>query len=365
MSEKISRKDRAKGAIMGSIIGDALGVGPHWYYDLEELKAEFGWVDNYIKYRGRQKYHDGMEAGLSSQTGQFIIMLLESVAESGEYNEDGFTKRVDELLSTLDGSPRSGRYTDAAIRDVWRERKAGVEWLNAGSLTDTPDAAIRTPVLSARYSKNPRQAYEHMITNIKLTHRDPQVVGQSLAFGMTVTMLIDGIHPSETDPYHIGSPSSKRYREWRRKHKVPGTYPVTGIEIPAHAGQSKSPASSFDYHDHLSALGYGYAAAHNPEITIEPASSICTIGGLSCRMCYLLPAAYYLVGRYTDDYEMAVLSAINGGGHNMARAGLTGGLSGALVGFSGIPERFVTGLVDHERLVDLADQVAEAAESNN
>ena len=27
-------QDRAAGAIMGAFIGDALGLGPHWYYDL-------------------------------------------------------------------------------------------------------------------------------------------------------------------------------------------------------------------------------------------------------------------------------------------------------------------------------------------
>ena len=31
-------KDRAAGAVMGALIGDALGEGPHWYYDLDQLK---------------------------------------------------------------------------------------------------------------------------------------------------------------------------------------------------------------------------------------------------------------------------------------------------------------------------------------
>ena len=30
-------KDRAVGAIMGTFIGDALGVGPHCYFDLDQL----------------------------------------------------------------------------------------------------------------------------------------------------------------------------------------------------------------------------------------------------------------------------------------------------------------------------------------
>jgi ADP-ribosyl-[dinitrogen reductase] hydrolase len=70
-----------------------------------------------------------------------------------------------------------------------------------------------------------------------------------------------------------------------------------------------------------------------------------------------------MVSRYENDFEMAVLSAINGGGNNMARAALTGALSGAIVGFSGIPKRFVEGLSDHKRLVSLAELIASETKS--
>ena len=30
--------DRAAGSVVGDLIGDALGLGPHWYCDLEQLK---------------------------------------------------------------------------------------------------------------------------------------------------------------------------------------------------------------------------------------------------------------------------------------------------------------------------------------
>ena len=75
----------------------------------------------------------------------------------------------------------------------------------------------------------------------------------------------------------------------------------------------------------------------------------------------MLPAAYYLIHRYPEDFEMAVLSAVNGGGNNMARAALTGALSGAMAGLRGIPERLISGLKDHERLLRLAENIADKA----
>ena len=32
-------EDRAAGAIMGAMIGDALGLGCHWYYNLDQLRS--------------------------------------------------------------------------------------------------------------------------------------------------------------------------------------------------------------------------------------------------------------------------------------------------------------------------------------
>ena len=41
-------RDRAAGAVMGAFIGDALALGPHWYYNLDELHAAYGeWIAGY------------------------------------------------------------------------------------------------------------------------------------------------------------------------------------------------------------------------------------------------------------------------------------------------------------------------------
>jgi hypothetical protein len=39
--------DRMRGALWGMHIGDALAMPVHWYYDLGQLKRDFGSIDNY------------------------------------------------------------------------------------------------------------------------------------------------------------------------------------------------------------------------------------------------------------------------------------------------------------------------------
>ena len=85
-------QDRAAGAIMGGLIGDAVGLCCHWYYDLNEMRKNHGdWISDYTTpLPGR--YHAGQKAGQLSQTGHITIMLLRSVLEHKDYVETDFGK---------------------------------------------------------------------------------------------------------------------------------------------------------------------------------------------------------------------------------------------------------------------------------
>lgn len=61
---------------------------------------------------------------------------------------------------------------------------------------------------------------------------------------------------------------------------------------------------------------------------------------------------------FPNDFESAVLHAVNSGGQNQARAILTGALVGAQIGFSCIPKRFLDGLEDLGKLKNHAIAIA-------
>ncbi len=343
-------EDRIKGTIVGTLIGDALGVGPHWYYDLDELRREHGnWISDYRAPKpGR--YHAGLTAGESSQTGQVYRLLLESVATRGAYDEDDFTAKVDVLLASLDGTPQGGRYTDQAMRDVWHARKLGIDWERAGSFADTAEASTRTPILAALHANDFAAALRDITRNVRLTHRDPFIMGQSLAFGLIVHGLVNGLSLTDVS-------------QWIRDKAQ-----ETGQELAVPIGPEveRTPkAAMVGCTDAVLQPGWSAAAAKDPAIRIDPPQTACRLFGLACTQGFMLPAAYYFTARFDGDFELSVLSALNGGGNNMARASLTGALAGAMRGLGGIPERFIKGLADHDQVLEQTEKIAAAAGGGN
>ncbi len=357
-TESLSTSNRASGAILGAFIGDALGLGPHWYYDLDELRKDFGpWINGYTTPKPDHRYHAGMHAGDLSQSGLIMLELLRSLAECEGYEAADFTRRLDDkILANFDGNPfhGPGGYTNHSIRQTWQARADGKEWGEAGGNADTSEAAERVSLLAAFFADDPcvaaRQAYE----NTRLTQTDPLVLQHSVAFASVIAAIIRG--------EAFDSKLSDKLMKLVETGEIPFTAP-TSI-----AASKRTPGADpfgFASPDALLLPSWVVQAAHDPGTQFEPAWKVSLVYGMSCAITFVLPCAYYLSARFPDDFESAVLHAINGGGQNMSRACLTGALMGAQVGLSGIPSRFIEGLTDGEEIVALAKQISRAGEHTN
>lgn len=354
----ITFEQRAQGALMGALIGDALALGPHWYYDLDALRHDFGaWITDYTEPKpGR--YHAGLHAGQSSQAGIILEMLARSLADNSEYVEKDFCRRLDEeLFPQLDGTPMQGPggYTSQSIRETWRLRvKEKQPWGQAYGVADTTEAAERVLAIAIRYALHPGELARQASANTALTQRDTTVMAMTVAYASILGSLVRGepldTHTSErlmtlvhdgVLPFHCVTTTGEQP-------------PLAGPAAPRHPGQFPSPDALLTVSNILRAIG-------DPDIRIEPAWKASLVYGMPCAVYHQFPAAYYLAGRFQGDFESTVLHAVNGGGQNQARAILAGALSGAIGGIQAIPSRFLDGLEHGRERQALAARLAHQA----
>lgn len=64
----------------------------------------------------------------------------------------------------------------------------------------------------------------------------------------------------------------------------------------------------------------------------------------ACPIYSSFPALLFMVYKYADSFEKAVLASANAGGENVARGAILGCLLGAAHGFKSIPQWAVEGL---------------------
>ncbi len=352
-------QDRIVGALMGAFIGDALALGPHWYYDLDELRREYGdWISDYTTPRpGR--YHAGLKAGQGSQAAVLLRLTLSSLVEQGGYDETDFCRRMDkDFLPLIDGIPMNGPggYTSQSIREAWRKRVLqGLPWDKTGGNADTSEAAERALAIAVCYALRPAELASAVTRNTVLTQTDGTVVAMTVAFCAVLGLLVEG--------HRFDEEISGKLMDRVKSGVLPFHTVTTGnLQMPRLDATDVPYAGKFPSPDALLTPSCIARAARDPGIRIDPAWKVSLVYGMPCAVYHQLPAAYYLAARFPNDFESAVLHAVNGGGQNLSRAILTGAMVGATAGLSGIPQRFIDGLESSAELLKLArklsDQIA-------
>lgn len=347
-------EQRAAGAFVGALVGDALGLGPHWYYDLDEQVRDYGeWIDDYTDPQPH-RYHAASKTGDSSQQGILMLMMAHSLVDRGEYDEADFCQRLDdELFPQLDGTPVSGPggYTSQSIRDAWNARvRDGRSWGNVAGRADNTEALERVLPLAIRYARQPRRMAKAVVSNSALTQSDEIVQSMTVAFCAVLAQLLQG--------RRLDADISGTLMKQVKTGDLPfHTIVRNNLQPPQPGDIETSLDGVFASPDALLSPGYMARAARDPGVKIEPASKVSIVYGMPCAIYHQLPAAYYLAARFEQDFESAVLHAINGGGQNMSRAMLTGALVGASVGIDGIPQRFVSGLNRKTEIMGLARRI--------
>ena len=341
-------QNRAAGALMGAFIGDSLGVGPHWFYDLNELQKHYGtWIDDYTRpLPGR--YHDGLEPGDLSQSGIILTLTIDSLVQAKGYDDHDFRQRFESgIFEEIDGTPMSGPgcYTSQSVREAFvRWQTNGRDWTGIAGPADSTEALERTIALGAFYAFDLKAMAAAVNRNARLMQNDATVLSMTVAFNAVLALLIQG--------EALDGDLSGKLMSSAKTGALPFYVLTTGNLAPPKAGEANPlDVETFASPDALLSPSYMARAAQDPAIQIEPAWKVSLVYGMPCAIYHMLPAAYYLAARFGDDFESGVLHALNGGGQNQVRAMLTGALIGAQSGIDKIPMRFIEGLTDKDALL--------------
>lgn len=302
-------KDRADALVMASFAGDALALGAHWIYDVDEIERRFGRPEMFIK-PSVDSYHPGKDAGDFTHYGDQTLILLESVAESGGFELNDFSRRWRRLFSDYRG------YLDHATKGTLQGYEQGKGPAEAGSHSADLAGAVRIAPLVYRYRNDLESLVSSARSQTAMTHNNPVVIQSAEFLARVAHAILGGVTPRHA----MGIVAEEHFKG----------EPVAGA-----------------VHEGLTSLGLSAK-----EAILE--------FGQSCNVKGALPGVIHLVARYEDDLKEALVQNTLAGGDSAARGMAVGMLLGAHLGMAAVPGDWIAAMKASRRIADLLSRIEES-----
>lgn len=333
LSSPPSGHARAEGALFGLLIGDALAMPAHWYYNTAALHKDYGTISDYLKPRNPHPdsilwrshyavpdprydilhdqarfwgkpgihYHQFLEAGENTLNLKLCRLLLHSLMEKNGYDPDDYLKRYIAFMTT------PGSHRDTYVEEYHRHfftrlaegrspRKCGVQEKHIGGLVGL------VPII-VYYRNEPQTAAAAARNHMALTHRGPRMERSADFLIETLLRVLRGESLQEVL--------------------------MSGMKTQINP-----------------LFGHPFAKwLEQPDDVV--------VGRRLSTACYVedaVPAVIYLAYKYAENPERGLVVNTNLGGDNAHRGALLGALLGAANGLASFPERWVEGLEDSEAL---------------
>jgi poly(ADP-ribose) glycohydrolase ARH3 len=293
---------RFRGALLGGAVGDALGR-PVEGWPRAAIRARYGVLRDFQPPGGR--YTDDT---------QLTICVAESLlAGDGTLDPADLARR----FVAMSESPRGwGMATTAAVGRL----AAGVPWQSAGEHSAGNGAAMRVAPVGLAHIDDVGALRRNAALSATLTHTDPRAVASAVAQAALAA--------------------------WCARRPPGPLVPAEAVD--AVAATLAPVAGSASLVERLGAV--------LPLLGTEPGPALAALG-TSGFVLETLPAAVWCFLRSPDDAEEVIVTAANAGGDTDTLAAMAGTLAGAHVGDAALPERWLEGLEDRDRLMDLADRL--------
>ncbi len=320
MSDTVLTEDCLRGAIWGQFVGDAICMGTHWIYNLEELQRLYPDGLHGFEAPHSGHYHDGKQPGDFTHYGDGALVLLESVAACGGLDAGDYGRRFVARF----GSPEYTGYLDKATRGTLEnfrvfqeESPEGTFDFQQGADDDQLATASRlAPVVAVGYDdpELPRIA----VRATRVCQRNRRAEAYMQAHARLLAELIRG--RDEHTALH------------RVEEMVVRDDPEAGAEVRR------------KIRDGMQAAGKGVE-----ESTLE--------FGQACPLGSSFPSAIHCFVTHAGSYPDAVLATLRAGGDSAGRAAMIGAWLGARLGMEAIPAEWRKRLRAHDRIAACVEAI--------
>jgi len=290
--------DKQTGLLFGSFCADALSLGVHWIYDLNELEKKYGRVTHY-KIPGPDSYHPHKQAGDQGHVGDQALCLLNFLLKEKIWDPSGF---MDDWLGMW---PDYNDYVDGATKTTLANIQNQTDKTQGGSdSVEIAGPARIAPLIVFLSNSSENKVVKAAVEQTMLTHRSKEAEESAIFLAKAGYRLMHGANLLDT--------LNETAPAWARE-KADGVLSENSV-------------------DAISKLG--------------PA----------CSISSALPSVLYLALKYEDDIESALIENAMAGGDNCARGLVLGMLLGAANGMASIPNHWVENLKARTDLVDFLNQ---------
>lgn len=336
--------NRARGAMLGMAVGDALGaplegLGP------QQIRTHYNVVDDYVDgtLAWRRKAERWRKPGLYTDDTQQALSVAETLLECGEMRtvhlaeiwRHMYRTRVDE----------SGRFPNGVHRNIGRNFRLALEQLSAGKPLESIaqasaglGAAVRVAPLAIAFREDADHLYHSVVQASMVTHCDIRSVAAALACAFATARLLNGEEKSPAFLFHVAADTARCENRLAQEfpdqlaglmeHRHAISRCIAHVERTLEMNQEQAFLAILDE-----------ARNHGPSVPCKrPTMGFAPAALASCF--------YLLISCGT--FHESLVEMINQGGDADSTGSILGTMAGAHYGRDGIPEDWVTPLLNAE-----------------
>lgn len=339
--------ERSIGTLFGLAIGDALGA-PVEGWPRETIRTALGFVRDY--------QYTILGRGTVSDDTQMTLALAESITQERQFEPEHFAFCLGEWMRKHDQGIEAARGASKTVTLTTRALYRGIPWTETGQPSASNVPAVRVAPLALYHLHSDEAALLRDVEDSALpTNVDPLAISGAKLIALAIRALL------RTDPGEFSPSSFLDYLEIHARHFSP------------RLAEALRPIREFLCQTPLEDQVFGSPVAGyaHPEYCLDLQAEIMDRFEVLQRIgtgkfvLESIPAAIYCFLQSPHNFEMSITTAVNAGGDTDSIAAMTGALSGAFNGTTGIPQRYLEELEHRDRLMDLATQLYAMADDSD